>query len=299
MFEYIILAIALVGTGLAGWQDFKTTGVEDKYAVFMGLGGVLIHLINSYLTGVWSGFYQSIIVGFVFLIFGYFMYYSHQWGEADVLILGALGFLIPTALSLFAHNVVYPYYPALFLATVFIIGGVYSILYSVGVAFRTKDFFKNLSDRLVSYSGSFLNLSVVIFIISIFSLSYVINNLNVYLNLVVRQFVMMYMFFIVGFVLIAFSKTIDKFAFRKQVDTSDLIEGDVLAEKIVVSDTKNNKYSKKLDGKLFIGLEDDDIRYLKQIRKKVWVKEGIPFVPAFFFSVVFMWLFGNVFTFMF
>ena len=296
MFEYIILAIALIGTGLAGWQDFKTTGVEDKYAVFMGLGGILIYFINSYLTGIWTGFYQSLIVGSAFLIFGYLMYYSHQWGEADVLILGALGFLIPTSLSIFVHSLAFPYYPILFLATVFIIGGVYSILYSFWVAFRTDDFFKNLSDRLVSYSGTFLNLTVAIFIISIFSLGYVMNNLNVYIDLITRQFVLMYMFFIAGFVLIAFSKTIDKFAFRKQVDTSDLIEGDVLAENIVISD---DKYSKKLDGKLFIGLEADDIKIIRQIRKKVWVKEGIPFVPAFFFSVVFMWLFGNVFTFMF
>lgn len=296
MFEYVILAIALIGTGLAGWQDFKTTGVEDKYAVFMGLGGILIHLINSYLTGVWAGFYQSLIVGFVFLAFGYFMYYSHQWGEADVLILGALGFLIPTSLSIFAQSIVYPYYPFLFLATVFIVGGVYSILYSIGVAFRTKDFFKNVSDRLVSYSGIFLNVSVAMFIISIFSLSYVVDNLNVYIDLIARQFVMLYMFFIAGFFLIAFSRTIDKVAFRKQVNTSDLVEGDVLAENIAVSD---NQYSKKLDGKLFVGLEADDIKMIRQMRKKVWVKEGIPFVPAFFFSVVFMWLFGNVFTFMF
>ncbi|MBW6462191.1 MAG: hypothetical protein K0B07_04045 [DPANN group archaeon] len=296
MFEYIILLIALVGTGLAGWQDFKTTGVEDKYAVFMGLGGIFIHLINSYITGVWSGFYYSLIVGFTFLVFGYIMYYSHQWGEADVLILGALGFLIPTSLSIFAKSLAFPYYPALFLATVFIIGGVYSIFYSVGVAFRTKDFFKKLTECLVSHSWIFLNVSVLIFIISIFSLSYVINNLNVYVDLIARQFLIIYMFFVAGFVLIAFSKTIDQFAFRKQVNTSDLIEGDVLAENIIFTD---DKYSKKFKGKLFIGLEAEDIKSIRQIKDKVWVKQGIPFVPAFFFSVIFMWLFGNVFTFMF
>lgn len=296
MFEYLILAIALVGTGLAGWQDFKTTGVEDKYAVFMGLGGILIHLINSYLTGVWSGFYHSLVVGFAFLIFGYFMYYSRQWGEADVLILGALGFLIPTSLSIFSKSLAYPYYPVLFLATVFIIGGAYSILYSIFVAFKTEDFFKRLLDLMVSYSGIFLNVSVLIFIVSVFSLSYVVNNLNVYIGLIVRQFFMMYIFFITGFCLIVFSKTIDKFAFRKQIDTSDLMEGDVLAENIIV---KDNKYSKRLEGKLFVGLEADDIKIIRKLKDKVWVKEGIPFVPAFFFSVVFMWLFGNVFTFMF
>ncbi|MCK5235118.1 MAG: hypothetical protein KAJ88_04700, partial [Candidatus Aenigmarchaeota archaeon] len=70
MFEYIILAIALLGTGFAGWQDLKTSGVEDKYPVFIGVSGILIHFVNSYLTGVWSGFYYSIIIGLAFLAFG-------------------------------------------------------------------------------------------------------------------------------------------------------------------------------------------------------------------------------------
>ncbi|MCK5042542.1 MAG: hypothetical protein KAR51_00810, partial [Candidatus Aenigmarchaeota archaeon] len=90
-------------------------------------------------------------------------------------------------------------------------------------------------------------------------------------------------------------KAIDSFVFRKEVDTSDLCEGDVLAEKI---ETKDSSYSKKLSGKLFIGLETEDIEFIRKTKKKVWIKEGIPFVPTFFFSIIFVWLFGNVFSFL-
>ncbi len=295
MFEYIILAIALLGTGLAGWQDLKTSGVEDKYPVFIGVSGILIHLANSYLTGVWSGFYHSIIIGLAFLAFGYIMYFANQWGEADVLILGALGFLIPGSLSIFAISVPFPYYAAIFLATVFIVGGIYSLLYSFVLALRTPGFAARFSGTLESYSGRFLNLSVILFIISILAVRYVQDNFYFLSDILLRQTFVLYLFFAAGFVLVSFSKAIDSFVFRKEVDTSDLCEGDVLAEKI---ETKDSSYSKKLSGKLFIGLETEDIEFIRKTKKKVWIKEGIPFVPTFFFSVIFVWLFGNVFSFL-
>ncbi len=295
MLEYITLAIALLGTGLAGWQDLKTSGVEDKYPVFIGVSGILIHLANSYLTGAWSGFYHSIIVGIVFLAFGYIMYFMNQWGEADVLLLGAIGFLIPEPLSIFAISIPFPYYAAIFLATVFIIGGIYSLAYSLILALRTPGFLARFLETLESYSARFLNLSVILFIISILAVRYVQDNFYFLSDILLRQTFVLYLFFAAGFVLVSFSKAIDSFVFRKEVDTSDLCEGDVLAEKI---ETKDSSYSKKLSGKLFIGLETEDIEFIRKTKKKVWIKEGIPFVPTFFFSVIFVWFFGNVFVFL-
>lgn len=295
MLEYIIFAIALIGTGFAGWQDFKTTGVEDKYAVFIGVSGILISFFNSFITGVWSGFYYSIMSGVAFLIFGYIMYYSSQWGEADVLILGALGFLIPESLSFFAADIAYPYYSLVFLATIFIVGGIYSIIYSGVVAFKTKGFLNDFSRRLHLYSGTFLNFSVIIFIFSVLFLGYIKNNYLLYVDVAVQQLIMISVFYVIGFFLVTFSKTIDSLSFSRRVNVTDLCEGDVLAEKL----DSNDDYSKKLSGKLFIGLEKEDIAYIKTVRKQVLIKEGIPFVPAFFFSIIFMWLFGNVFVFMF
>ena len=295
MLEYVTLAVALLGTGLAGWQDLKTSGVEDKYPVFIGVSGILIHLINSYLTGVWSGLYHSVIVGLAFLAFGYVMYFVRQWGEADVLILGAIGFLIPAPLSLFAINMPFYYYAAVFLATVFIVGGVYSVIYSLVLALRTPGFAAKFSKVLNSYSSCFLNLSVVLFVISVFAIRYVQDNFYALDDILLRQTVIIYVFFVIGFFLVAFSKTIDSFVFRQEVDTSDLCDGDVLAEKI---DTDDSYYSKRLSGKFFVGLDMKDIEFIRKARKKVWIKEGIPFVPTFFFSIVFVWLFGNVFSFL-
>ncbi len=291
MLDYLVFSIALIGTALAGWQDFKTSGIEDKYAIFIGGSGILIYLANSIYTGVWTGLYHSIAVGIGFLAFGYIMYYANQWGEADVLILGALGFLIPASLSFFALQISFPYYALFFIATVFIVGGAYSILYSAGIALQTKGFFGKFIHVLEQYSNILLKLLVCLFIFSVLSIRYAQDHFFLFIDIMLRQLLLLHLLVIIGYVFICFAKTIDRYSFRRQVNVSDLCEGDVLAENLSGADV-----SKKLKGKLFAGLNSDDIKSICKIRKKVWIKEGVRFAPTFFFSLIFVWLIGNVFA---
>ena len=66
---------------------------------------------------------------------------------------------------------------------------------------------------------------------------------------------------------------------------SELKEGDVLAEKIA---------SLGLSGKLFRGLEKNEIKKIQKARREVWIKEGIRYVPVFFITIVAMILYGDL-----
>ncbi len=271
MFELILLVIALFGTAVAGWIDLKTTEVPDEIPLFIAASGVLLHLAHSFITGVWSEFISSILVGVLFLVLGYVLYYLGQWGEADVLILGALGFLIPQALSLFPSGTDSVLFPAVFLLNLFMVGGVYAILYAMVISFTNQQVFSSFFKDILSNAKELLVVAVVCVMLAFLTKMTL-------LVLMTFSFLLIY----------RFAKVLDKTAFKKLISTKKLKEGDVLAENIIAGRTK-------FSSRLWVGLEKADIKKIQNLRKKVWIKEGIRYVPAFFFAILVTWLYGNTF----
>ena len=91
--------------------------------------------------------------------------------------------------------------------------------------------------------------------------------------------------FLVVPVLYVFAKSLEKVAMIKEVSPKDLTEGDWLVKDI------------RVDGKVvkaeWDGLSLDDIKLLKQRRKKVKVKYGLPFTPAFLIAFLVYWFCKN------
>ncbi|MBU4246678.1 MAG: prepilin peptidase, partial [Nanoarchaeota archaeon] len=95
LYESALFLIALAGSAVGGWIDLKTTEIPDSVPLSMAAAGLIVHIVYALLTGVWTNVYYSIGVGILFLIFGYILYYTGQWGEADVLLLAAVGVVVP------------------------------------------------------------------------------------------------------------------------------------------------------------------------------------------------------------
>src|SRR3989344_1939897 len=106
-YEYSILATTLIGSFIGGWIDLKTSEVPDSVPLFIVLSAMLLHIANGFLGSGWQTLGWAFGVGLVYLAFGYLMFYSGQWGEADVLLLASIGFAIPQPLSLLAFNLTF------------------------------------------------------------------------------------------------------------------------------------------------------------------------------------------------
>ncbi len=298
MYEFLLFFTGLLGTILAGLEDLKTSEISDKYAIIISLTGIIVHLYLSYIAwDVWP-ILKSISSGVAFLLFGYLMFYTKQWGEADVLILSSLGFLIPGPLSFFTLSVPYPYYLLYFLATVFLVGGVYSILYGMVLALRTDDFMDKYLSVLSGMKSFFRRISLL-FVLFYLSFSfYLYDTYMISIDYLLVQFLFMSGIIITGFIMVVFAKAIDSSVFRKQIDVSELQEGDVLAECPDPEERQSKEVKDFLDvyGGRFVGLEKKDIEYIRKHKDKVWIKEGIRFAPTFFLALLFVWLVGDVFS---
>ncbi|NOR85821.1 hypothetical protein GQ473_06915, partial [archaeon] len=253
-----------------------------------GVVGVFIHGYLAYLFGI-SYFLWPIFVAFVFLVFGYILYYTGQWGEADVLLLAAVGFLIPYPLSFFIGMSVFWLYPLIYIVNTFIVGGIYSLIYAFVISFRTKGFFAEYFSDLKKNVFSFFKISLYILsaitiVLSLFSWRFGLSFLYVY-----NQILFFIPFMVVVYFFYRFAHVVDYFAFRVLVKSSDLAEGDVLAQDVSVK-------GKTYFSNLFIGLGKKDIAkiVLEHPKKKFWIKEGIRYAPTFFLTLLMMWLVGNV-----
>ena len=71
----------------------------------------------------------------------------------------------------------------------------------------------------------------------------------------------------------------------KQISSKDLVEGDWLYTKI--------KVGNKVIEPNWQGLTVKQVKLLKKTKRKIWVKEGIPFVPAFLFAFIILLILWN------
>jgi prepilin signal peptidase PulO-like enzyme (type II secretory pathway) len=274
-FQTISLATALVGTTIAAIWDLKTTEVPDQVPYAMIGIAILIFGYQSIAAWSYMPIVNSLIVGLPFLAFGFLMYYLGQWGGADALILGAIGFLLPT------YNIQTVFsFPIAFIFNLFLVGAVYMLIYSMVLAFMNRNiiahFVKSMkaSCKLIAFGsvGLFLIFYMANYSVSRFLLyesDYRIMVLNSIVPLVLTIFV---------FIIWKFAKAVEDIGFKKKIPISKLRVGDMLLKQ------------RKLTG---ITAEQ-----IKRIRKSgtryVWIKEGVRFAPAFVLALLFTIFYGDV-----
>ena len=90
-YEILRLAIVLIGTGIAAFQDFKTSYIDDKLTLIMIVAGVALDFLTFD-----SGFiFYSVGVGALIFIIGYYFYRTGQIGGGDVLLVAGIQVLLP------------------------------------------------------------------------------------------------------------------------------------------------------------------------------------------------------------
>jgi Flp pilus assembly protein protease CpaA len=263
---YFLFALAFIWIVIACVQDLRRHEVDNW------LNFSLIAFALAY-----RAFYSSYASDFMFFVYGalgfalFFglanlFYYSGVFAGGDAKLLMGLGVVLP-----FFGFMDYAYVGFGFVMLLFFVGAIYSLIYSVFlVAGNYKkfasEFGKNIGTRKNWILASIFALVFVIFIYSLFGI-----------DLLVMVFGVLFAVFV--FFLLAYAKSLEV-CMIKLISPSLLTEGDWLVKDI--------RLNKGIIKKTVHGLSLGDIVKLRRNGRKVLIKEGIPFTPAFLIAFVIM-----------
>ncbi|MFH8092513.1 MAG: A24 family peptidase [Candidatus Aenigmatarchaeota archaeon] len=274
MFDWILISIAFIGSFIAGLIDLKTTEIPDEIPYVMSIAGIIIHIIEAIILKSFLPIIYSFLAGLGFLAFGFFMYYTGQWGGGDAKILSAFGFLLARVNN---DKTYFPFPLSLFF-NVFFIGAIYMIVYSVVLSLKERKIWSEFSHDLKSNAGTFLLVNAGIFLFLFFTSFLAVKFLlgMKFLEIFLLQ-IKFLAFIMLLFIIYRFSKIVEEVAFKKKIPVSMLREGDVL-----------------LESKVWEGLTKEQVRKIKKSGVKyVWIKEGVRFGLAFPLALLFTLFLGD------
>jgi len=274
MFEWVLIAVALAGSFLAGVIDLKTTEIPDEIPYVMAGVGITLHLIESIAMSSYTPILHSCLAGLGFLAFGFFMYYTGQWGGGDAKLLSALGFLLPTLQN---SKTFFPFSLSLFF-NVFFIGAIYMVAYAFVLSLKEKRVWAEFSHELKANVGMLVVLNIaiafVLILFGIFAMRFLVG--LSFFELLIMELKLV-VFVALMFFVWRFSKTVEEVGFKKKIPVSKLREGDVL-----------------LESKLWEGLTKEQVKKIKKSGvKHVWIKEGVRFGMAFPLALLFTLFVGD------
>jgi len=257
---YFLFALALAWTIFAVVQDFKTREVAN----WLNFSLVAFALAYRAFYAIQNNDKDFFVLGFLgFLIFfalAYAFYYGKAFAGGDAKLLMGYGAILPfsTYSSLFTTTV-------FFLFLLFLAGSVYSIIYSFVIIIprNKKTFTKEFKKRWAKHKALLtLSTTIAIVLLALF-LAHPIT-------------IIIALFFLIP-ILYIYTFSLDK-CMIKLYPSSKLTEGDWLA--------KNVKVGNKTIKKSIHGLSLKEIKLLKKHKKKVLIKEGVPFTPAFLIALI-------------
>ena len=258
---YFLFAIALL------WIIFASIQYIRKREVANWLNFSLLALALSY-----RAFYSSIYDDYIFFLFGFFgviifgifayaFYYSRVFAGGDAKLLIALGAVFP-----FEKPMDFIILPFIFIFLLFLSGSIYGLVYSLGIVSKNRRVFVfYLRRNFRRYYFIFIATFILAVVINLFYSSVI----NFLFSLAVLAIPFLYVYL----------KSVDK-CMIKLISPFDLTEGDWLEQDL--------KVGNKTIRKSVHGLSLRDIELLKKYKRRVLIKEGIPFVPAFLISFVIM-----------
>ncbi len=245
------------GLILAMLQDLRRREVDDWLNLFLFFSGTAFILFNFQNFSIANYGFFVLFMGLI--SFGLYSGRFFAGGDAK---------LVFAMIPLFYENLFVTSMMNFFLFFIFLIfaGAVYGLAFLVYVSFRNR---KNLKKEFT------LNFKKNILIRYIFALVIIL----FFLSFVEIYFMLLAGFLLFFILLIIFAKSVEKVSFIIEKDTQDLAEGDWLEKDIVVSG--------KIIKSKWEGLSEEEIKFIRNYKKKIFIKDGIPYVPAFLIAFLF------------
>ncbi len=286
---WLINSIIFIGLVFASITDMKTREVPDYLNYSMTILGLVLAIITSLLVKSFWPLINSLVGFGVGFGVGSLMYYTAQWGGGDAKMLMAMGTLIGINVKSFIVNYQMPFFITLIL-TIFFAGAFYGVIYSIFIMIKNwSKFVKKWNEVVKERKMIILQIGVVLIVFIIFGCSNLfVESYVLKMTLSLMSFMMLIVFYL-SFVI----KVIEKSCMVKNVDVCKLTEGDWIVKDVKI---KNKVVCSPKD----LGISKEQIDILKKNNiRKVWIKEGIPFIPSFLIGFIIMLIWGNWFLILF
>ncbi|MBR9691498.1 prepilin peptidase [Candidatus Woesearchaeota archaeon] len=273
--DIILLTLAFIGLVIGTFTDIKTREVPDWINYSMIFSGIGLRLLYSVMTFDWFYLLYGIAGLAAFVLLGYLMFYTGQWGGGDSKLLMGLGALIGLKFTMQPMPLL-----IVFLFNVLLIGAVYGLVYSIILAVKhRKQFIKNFKKimhdkKIAKLRKMKLILLIILVIVLIFFLKGKVLDIFV-ISVLTAMVILLYL----SFYLVVFVKAVELSAMYRMVPPEQLTEGDWIAKDVIIN-------KKRITGPKDLGIEKAKIKQLIEFKKKgkikkIKVKYGIPFVPSF------------------
>ncbi len=277
---WISAIIAFIALVIGSITDFQKREVHDYLSYSLIFSGFGISIIYSVLSGTF--YILQTIMGFAIGVgLAYAMFYLGQWGGGDSKLLMGLG-------AIFGFNIFNIYnlpifgeknlLLILFLINVIIAGAIYGLIFSIYLAItHHKQFLKNAKiwgDRK-EIKIARIALLILTFVSAIIIIFFVPQEYKLlFLSIIALLFFIFYIWL--------FVKIIEESCMIKTIPVEKLTEGDWIYENVYIG-------KKYIAGPKDLGISREQIAALKRSKKikKVVIKEGIPFIPAFLIAFIF------------
>jgi len=261
----ILFILALIWIVFAVVQDFKYREIANWLSFSLIIFALAIRLFYS----IFSNNYNYVLFGLaglgVFFILAYGFYYMRLFAGGDAKLLIALGAVMPIETTWFFNLLV----SFIFIIALFLTGSLYSLGYSGVVAYKNKKAF------LIDFEKHFRQKKRYFFISLLSAI------LFLFIALIIKLYALVFLSFMIFILpyLYVYTKAVESSCMIKQVDVKKLTIGDWL-----VSDIKIKNRLIKPDWE---GLNEQDLEFIqKNYKRKVSVKYGVPFSPAFLFALL-------------
>ena len=266
--NYFLIILAFVWIFIAVMQDFR----KREVANWLNFSLIAIALAyRAFVSVFFLNYFYFVygLIGFgIFFLLANLFYYGRVFAGGDAKLLMALGSVLPFSLSFFENIEIFIY----FLILLLFCGSVYGLIFSLVLSYKNRQAF------VKEFSKQFSKNKKIFYVFVIFSI----------LVFIFVMFVKVYLFLWFSLILLIFpflyvyAKAIEEACMIKSVKAKNLTIGDWLYEKV--------KVGRKTIKPNWEGLNEEELAILKKTKKKILIKQGIPFTPSFLIAfLVLIW----------
>ena len=265
-----LVVLALIWIIVAVVQDFRKREVENWWNFsLIAIALAYRAFLSVFTLNAWYFLYGVIGFGIFFALANAF-YYSRVFAGGDAKLLMGLGAVLPFSLSVISNLMIFLYFAVLVLFA----GGLWGLVFSVWLVVKNKKSFSKEFKKPFNKNKKLINLAVIIAVLFAIFLLFLNQYILIALPILLMLFPLLYVY----------AKAIEESCMIKAVKTSELTVGDWLYQETRVG----NKIIKPN----WQGLDEKELALLQKLKKKVKIKQGIPFTPGFLIAfLVLIWLF--------
>lgn len=246
----------------ASIEDLRTREVANWISFSLVIFALGFRFFWSFFNNDFNFLYQGLLGFVVFFILGFVFYYARLFAGGDAKLFIALGPILGFSGGFFTNVEYFLVFLFLFL----LCGAVYGLIFTIYLSLKNFNSFKK------QFRKEFRKRKVVFWIFVFLGV------LFFFLGFVQELLFIFGMLIILFPALVIYARAVDNSCMVKEISTKNLTEGDWLYEKI--------KIGREILKPNWEGLSKKEILKIKKHYKKIKVREGIAFVPVFFFSYV-------------